>query len=516
MKKLLLLIMGVFPIVLFAQNECDFLKGMEIEIDKTELNTSNSDFGPAIVGDELWFSAFTSEEIAILAEGKNKNVFYSLYNVGLNEKGETTGSTSLELEKISEGYHAGPVSYCKETKELFVTLSNFTEPQVRNIVFQKADIRLKIIVLKDVNGTWEFVEELPFNSPTYSVGHPAISSTGDTLFFTSNIEELSTGKNDIFMSVREDGKWGSMKNLGSSINTAGDEMFPFLFKGDVLIYASNGIRAGKPDLDLYYSCLNADGFSQPKSLDGLNTEKDDFGLIIHDNEEIGYLVSGRDGEGSEAKEDDIFKVKFIGDYELELAILDRKTMEPIENSTVSFDDNVSGILSDMIFRRSLKRNSSIVADVKAVGYAGTTHSITTVDKPYGIVKETVLLDKIVKDMIFVLENIHYDFDKWDILPESETELNKLVDLMNQYPKMKVELRSHTDSRGSDSYNEKLSQKRSDSAVGYIVNKGIDTNRITAKGYGESELVNKCEDGVSCTAAEHRENRRTDFKVISMK
>ena len=516
MKKLLMVLLGVLPILITAQNNCDFLKGVEIKIDKTELNSDDSDFGPAIVNDELWFSAFTSDDLALLKEGKKKSIFYNLFQAKLDEKGNVTGSSALELAELSEGYHAGPVSYCAETKELFVTLSNFASPEVRNIVFQKADIRLKIIVVKEVDGEWQLIEELPFNNPSYSVGHPAISSTGDTLFFVSNNPELSTGKIDIFMSVRQDGKWGEVKNLGSKINTAGDEMFPSLFKNNVLIFSSNGRRAEKPDLDLYYSCLTEDGFTDPKSFDALNSDMDDFSLVIHDNEEVGYFSSGRDGASAEIKEDDIFKVNFIGEYELELVILDRKTMEPIENSTVSFDDNVSGILSDMIFRRSLKRNSSIVADVKAVGYAGTIHSITTVDKPYGIVKETVLLDQIVKDMVFVLENIHYDFDKWDILPESETELNKLVDLLNQYPKMKVELRSHTDSRGTDSYNEKLSQKRSDSAVGYIVSKGIDKNRITAKGYGESELVNKCEDGVWCTAAEHRENRRTDFKVISMK
>lgn len=516
MKKIFFLLMGVLPLILTAQNKCDFLKGMEVEIAKTELNTTNSDFGPAFVNDELWFSAFTSEEIASLAKGENKNIFYNLYQAALDAKGEISGGISVELEEISEGYHAGPVSYCPSTRELFVTLSNFTKPLVRNIVFQKADIRLKIIVLKEVNGTWELIEELPFNDPSYSVGHPAVSSTGDTLFFTSNNESLTTGKNDIFMSVRENGKWGGMKNVGSTINTEGDEMFPSLFKGEVLIFASNGIRVGKPDLDLFYSCLTEDGFTEPKSIDALNSEKDDFGLVIHDNEEVGYFASGRDGESRDVKEDDIFKVNFIGDYELELSILDRKTMEPIENSSVSFDDKVSGILTGKIFKRELKKNSSIVASVIAVGYADVTHPITTVGKPYGIVKETVLLDQIEKDMVFVLENIHYNFDKWDILPESEIELNKLVDLMNQYPKMKVELRSHTDCRGSDSYNQKLSQKRSDSAVGYIVNKGIDKSRITAKGYGESELVNKCEDGVWCTAAEHRENRRTDFKVISMK
>jgi len=114
-----------------------------------------------------------------------------------------------------------------------------------------------------------------------------------------------------------------------------------------------------------------------------------------------------------------------------------------------------------------------------------------------------------------MENIYYDFDKWDILPESEIELDKLVKVMKDNPSWKVELGSHTDSRGSDAYNEKLSQKRSESAVNYIVSQGISRNRITAKGYGETQLVNECDDGVQCTEEQHRKNRRTEFKILGM-
>jgi outer membrane protein OmpA-like peptidoglycan-associated protein len=516
MKKLFMLLLGVLPFLLTAQNNCDFFKGVEIKIDKTALNTADSDFGPAFVNDQLWYSAFTAEELELLKEGKKKNIFYNLFQSKLDKDGKVTGSSTLELEELSEGYHAGPVSYCAETKELFVTLSNFADPELRNIVFQKADIRLKIITAKEVNGVWELVEEFPFNNPSYSVGHPAISSTGDTLFFVSNNPELSTGKIDLFMSVRKDGKWGGIKNLGNKINTAGDEMFPFFFKNNTLIFASNGIRAGKPDLDLYYSCLTEDGFTEPVSIDQLNTEMDDFGLVIHENEKIGYLSSGRDAAKNEIKEDDIYKIEFIGNYELELVVLDRETMQPVEKPTVFFDDNVSGILSALVFRRALERNSTIIANVDAVGYAPVSKTITTVGKPFGIIRDTVLVDKFVEEKVFVLDNIHYDFDKWNILPVSEIELDKLVGIMNDYPKMTVELRSHTDCRGSDSYNELLSQKRSDSAVAYIIGKGIDKSRITAKGYGENELVNKCDDGVWCSVADHRENRRTDFKIISMK
>jgi len=142
-------------------------------------------------------------------------------------------------------------------------------------------------------------------------------------------------------------------------------------------------------------------------------------------------------------------------------------------------------------------------------------TISTVGKPFGVIKDTLWVEKVEVGMKFVMENIYYDFDKWDILPESAVELDKLVKVMNDNPGWKVELGSHTDCRGSDDYNLVLSQKRSDSAVGYIISKGISADRIIAKGYGETELVNQCDDGVPCSEADHRKNRRTEFKILEM-
>lgn len=163
----------------------------------------------------------------------------------------------------------------------------------------------------------------------------------------------------------------------------------------------------------------------------------------------------------------------------------------------------------------LKKNSTYVATSEIDGYMIASKTITTEGKPFGTIKETILVDKIEKNQIILLENIYYDFDKWEILPTSEIELNKLIKVMNDYLGMKVELRSHTDCRGNDLYNEILSHKRSDSAVEYIVENGIQKGRIVAKGYGESKLMNRCDDGVDCSEEEHRENRRTEFKILEL-
>lgn len=512
MKKLFFLLLGILPMIIVAQNSCNYFDNVKIKIDKTELNTSESDFGPSFVNGELWYSAFDAEEIEKLSKGESKNIFYNLFQSKTDKNGDVTGSATMELQDISEGYHAGPVSYCAKTKELFVTLSNFEDPDIKNKVYQKSDIRLKIIVVKNVNGEWNMVGELPFNNPKYSVGHPAISVTGDTLFFVSDIPDLGSGKTDVYMAVRSNGQWGEMKNLGNTINTDNNEMFPFLYKNNMLIFASNGREDGKDDLDIYYSYIKDNEFSAPIKLDAFDSDGDDFGLVIHENGEIGYFASNRaGGEGS----DDIYKAEFEGIYNLELVVLDKETMKEIPNPKISFDDNVLAVLTGLIFKRALKKNSNYVATTQVEGYMNSSKTITTVGKPFGTIKETILVEKVVVGQIFVMENIYYDFDKWDILPESEVELDKLVQVMNDNPSWKVELGSHTDCRGNDAYNEKLSQKRSDSAVEYIVNSGIAQERIIAKGYGETMLVNECDDGVNCTEEQHRKNRRTEFKILEM-
>ncbi len=512
MRKILLFLLGTLPMLLAGQNGCNFFEHRSLEIEKTSLNTTQSDFGPAFVNDELWYSAFTNEQIAKLSNGDSKDIFYNLYSTKLDNEGNVNGTKNLEFEDISKGYHAGPVSYCAKTNELFVTLSNFNNPEIRNKVYRKADIRLKIIVAQKVNGVWKLKEELPFNDPTYSVGHPAISTTGDTLFFSSNKPNDGFGGSDIYMSIREAGKWGQPVNLGNKVNSDRDEMFPSFFDGSVLFYSTNNGDSQKSNFDLQYTCITGNAFDTSKFLDMFNTDEDDFGLNIHPKGKVGYFVSRKTGG---LGDDDIYKVTFKGEYGLELVIMDKKSMHAVPNPKVRFSDNVLGVLSGVLLTRALPENSTLTVSTEMEGYQNTTKRITNVGIPYGIIRDTIWIEKVEVGQKFVMENIFYDYDKWDILPESEIELNKLVEIMNDNPSWKVELGSHTDARGSDSYNEILSQKRSDSAVDYIVNKGIIKNRIIAKGYGETQLINRCKNGVECSDEEHRQNRRTEFKILEM-
>ena len=512
MKKLVLSLLLVFPVLIYAQNSGDFFQFRKINIEKTDLNTSQSDFGPSFVNGELWFSAFTQEEIKKLSAGDQKGVFYNIFSVNADKEGNVNGTKSVQFEKISAGYHAGPVSYCEKTGELFVTLSNFENPEIKNKVYRKADVKLKIVMAKKEGAEWKVTGQFPFNDSTYSVGHPSISVTGDTLIFASDKPDSGVGMTDLYMSVRSNGKWGDPVNLGDKINTPYDEMFPFFFESSMLFYASNKGNNTKDDFDILYACKEGNSFANPVLLSDLNTEKDDFGFVIHQKEKVGYFVSQREGG---LGDDDIYKVTFKGEHKLELVVMDKKSMIAVQNPKVKFSDNVLGDLAGILISRLLPESSSIIATSEVEGYQNSSKTISTVGKPYGIIRDTIWIEKVEIGQKFVMENIFYDYDKWDILPESEVELNKLIAIMKDNPSWKVELGSHTDSRGTDPYNLILSQKRSDSAVGYIVNHGVSKDRIIAKGYGETQLVNHCKNGVECPDDVHRKNRRTEFKILEM-
>lgn len=445
MKNTLLFIFALtlFPVISNAQSQ--FPEKTEAAVEKTGINSSVSEMGPAFVENELWFSVNT------LQENMRKNtMYYELFASAVDAKGNLAAEVKTQkLEEVRAGYNAGPVSYCKATGELFVTVNNHDNPQVENVVFKKASIPLKIVILRKSGNSWTVREELPFNNSSYSVGHPAISATGDTLYFASDIDGKGKGETDLYMTVRKNGKWGEMINLGDKINTGGDEMFPFLHKGKYLFFASDGRSDNAGGLDLYYSKITSSGFETPVNMKSLNSPEDDFGLVIHPGEETGYFVSNRPGGSGN---DDIYKVVFETEPEVVEAPKKIEDLEP---------------------------------------------------------------EKVEVGQKFLLDNIYYDFDKWDILPESETELDKLIKVMNENPKWKIELGSHTDSRGTHAYNERLSQRRSESAVNYIVSRGISKNRITAKGYGETQLINHCADGVECTEEQHRQNRRTEFTIIEI-
>lgn len=581
-----------FSLVGFGQSPSTFFFDMcEFEICHVGFNTDASDFGPAFVGDDLWFSAYTNPNIRKALSGKSSNVYYSLFKTPVDSRGFTTYEPRVLINDLKSGFHEGPVSYCEKTGELFVTLSNTVHFEVieEGIVVKKEKIRLRLVICKKINGIWTIQKELPFNDPVYSVGHPSVTPTGDTLFFTSDNPSMSKGGTDIFMAVRSDTIWNSPINLGKNINTASNEMFPFFYSSGMLIFASNRPE-GKGGLDLYVSDLTADGFAPAKPLDFFNTKYDDFGFIIHPSGEAGYFVSNRPGQNGD---DDIYLVKIkqtylqiigtviddltgkpIGganvilyscdgkkiknsattwdgqfsfkvlkgkcfvagaslanypenrksvgtdnkveirlkrDRSLEIVVLDYETRDPIKNALVNVNDKPIGLTSaDGIVTKELLNEKVLDVDILQPGYLNQSVKVDTDEK--GKVRQTVLLMKMELNKPFLIDGLSFEQDSWNMNPNAETALDKLVRIMNENLSIIVEIGSHTNSQGLNQYNLVLSQKRAESAVSYLIKKGISNERVRARGYGETQLRNHCNE-VPCTDQEHRDNFRTEFKII---
>lgn len=483
-----------------------------VKTSEIKTNTIHSDFGPAIINDSIFFSSYRDEVINKSDKKLIAKDFYDLYKAGIDDSGKVI-SERQAIDEIITRFHDGPVSWCPKTGELFVTQSNYVDPSIKYKPFRNEEIKLRIVVAKKLTDKWTVVEEFPYNNAEYSVGHPAISESGDTLLFTSDMPG-GFGATDIYMSVRKSGKWSAPVNLGSQVNTSGKDEFPFItgnsYSERFLIFASTGHNS-KGGFDLFYKSLNDPKGEVYQFPEPINSTSDDFAMNLPENVEFGYMTSNRPGTGN----DDIYRLTFNKylEYLQKILVLDAKTWMPIPGALVNFCNKKSEKSgSDGLTSFSFKKNSVCNITASAFGYKDNSKLITIASPKQGtVLRDTIFLSMIVNEKI-VLKNIYYDFDKWDILPESAKELDLLVSLTKGNPEMKVELSSHTDARGSQLYNMKLSQLRAQAAVDYVVSKGIDKLKVKGTGYGESQLINKCSDGQECKSEQHRENRRTELLI----
>ena len=503
-------ILILFSSATYSQsNDNPIFDNSTLKISEISTNSIHSDFGPSLVHDSLYFTSF-SETLFDKSDDKlKKKEHYDLYKAAIDEHGTVIGKRD-PIEEFKTRYNDGPVSWCSKTGELFVT-QNYADQPAKLKPFQTEINRLRIMIAKQINGKWEQVTDFPYNNPEYSVGHPAITESGDTLVFSSD-KPGGFGETDLYYSIRKNGIWEAPVNLGSQINTSVKDEFPFItgssYSNRYLIFASTGHNS-KGGFDLFFKKLNDPKDAVHQFPEPINTVNDDFAMNLPEKVEFGYLTSNRPGTGS----DDIYKLSFDKyiSYLQEIFVMDSKTLKPISKAHVDFCKKNSGE-TDGNGKVSflLEKNSVCNVTASALGYKENS-KVIHVGKPIqgSILKDTIYLEMIVNEKI-VLRNIYYDYDNWSILPDAANELDRLVTLMNENPDMKVELSAHTDQRGTIKYNLKLSQLRAQAAVDYVVSKGINKTRITGTGYGKSQLINTCNG--KCTSAQHRENRRTEIFI----
>jgi len=425
---------------------------------ESSFNTTFSDWGLSYEGKTAFVFASdrtTSNEDIDQRTGNN---WFKLYEKDPNGNISALPVSTNNNDAFNDDYHVGPIAFNKTADTAYITVTTAVSPKKIGLDERGSGYkerlytrRLQIVMASKQGGQWIVFGAFPYNNiQQYSVGDAALSKDGRLIYFTSDMPG-GFGKTDIwYCEKRRDGSWANPVNCGKNINTKEEEAFPNIGGDGILYYASNGLP-GMGGYDIYKSKGEKKLWSMPVNLKcPVNSTSDDFYLITNDGIN-GYFSSDRDGgQGN----DDIYSF----------------TYNPIET-----------IPSKPVLK--------------------TTAPVLTGSKPQNPAST------------IILNSIYYDLDKSDIRPGAATELDKLAILLGQYPKMKIEVSSYTDSRASDRYNMELSLRRAASVVAYLVKKGISTDRLVVKYYGETHLINGCGDNVKCTEAEHQLNRRTEFRVI---
>jgi len=498
----------------------------EYAIKNIKINTEYADFGTAFFGtDAVVFSAPKNKRSMIKNIWKpNSQAYLDLYMGTIGNEGEIVSKQKVK-GTINSRFHEAVVVFTKDLKTVYFTSNNYHNNIIRNDSTGSLKLQLFKASINE-NREWTNIEKLPFNSDQYSTGHPALSPDDKKLYFVSDRPE-SVGKTDIyFVNINEDGSYSEPRNLdilGEKINTIGKEEFPFISDDYILYFSSDG-QPGNGGLDIFASKIFDNSTSRPLNLGNpINSVNDDFAFIIKEGK--GYFSSNREeGKG----DDDIYS--FISRSPLKIectklirgVVKNKETQETLEDVTIS----LLGENNHEIQQISTSSNGTFTFTVacnksyKIIGLktyfekgevnvkAANDIDNSTIDLIVNLTPEEVKEKKLLN-----IKPIFFDLNKWNIRSDAAKELDKVVTLMKENTEIIVESRSHTDSRGKDSYNLKLSDKRAKSTVAYIISKGIDANRISGKGFGETQLLNKCSNGIKCSKAEHQENRRTDFYII---
>ncbi|WEK18271.1 MAG: OmpA family protein [Candidatus Pedobacter colombiensis] len=492
------------------------------------LNTPQSDWGATVYGQSIVFS---SDRRSTLNDKASVNKPFLKFDHGKKPDRFIygwTGNHYLKLYRknqdsifsfdlnVNTNYHVGPASFTKDGNEVFFTLTRIPK-KPKYVKGKLATVNIEIYSSKkDAQGKWTNPVPFKYNKvDEYSVGDPFITEDGKQLYFVSNMPN-GLGGTDIYVSERNDnGDWRLPRNL-KEINTKGNERTPIL-DGDNNFYFSTDGRIGMGGLDIFKTQLLGGNTTEPKNLGyPTNSPQDDF-AYLKTSELTGYFSSNRaDGYGS----DDIysFTAEKILNFKLSGRVFDRKSNQPLMNTIVSLARNNSQILKVQTdetgnFRFNLDQNADYQLTGEKTNYRADVAILTTNNLAASTeIKKDLYLEKIELEKAIKIENIYYDFDQSNIRPDAAIELDKLVKILKDNPTIWIELGSHTDSRGNDQYNQWLSQRRANAAVQYIIDRGIDKNRITAKGYGEKILLNKCANGIKCSETDHQLNRRTEFKI----
>ena len=501
------------------------------EITNLAINTPYADYGSFVHNGTFYYtSSKDTGNLAVKRHSWTGNAFTSLYTAAVEHV--STESTSSRIKgKVKSKLNEASAVITKDGQTMYFTRNNIANGKLRYDADKNTKLKLFRAELK--NGEWSNVTELPFNSDQFNTAHPALSTDEGTLYFSSD-RPGGFGESDLWkVSVNGD-SYGTPENLGEGINTEARETFPFVTSNNELYFSSNG-RVGLGGLDVYAAQIKENGsFGKVQNIGApVNSEFDDFAYYIDTNSNNGFFSSNRDGGKGN---DDIYSFTELRplvldcNQQLHVKVRDAKTGELISDAQVTLSDalyNVNGTSNSYVaptynFNHGYECGDIYHIKAEKEGYV-TNEIKVSLPNESGITEAEIVLEptkiplKEGDDLFKVLNlnPIYFDLDKYNIRPDAALELAKVFAVLEEYPSMKIDIRSHTDSRQTHRYNETLSSNRAKSTAEWLIANGINRNRLTWKGYGETQLVNGCADGINCSEAEHQMNRRSEFIIVEM-
>lgn len=513
---------GINQLDLLAQKK-NYYKIKNLEA----INTPFTEYSPVYSNNELYFTSSRSNAKIYEATGTPFTDLYRAETNGANVNVSTIAPLPgfINDSNINEGC----ITFTPDGKTMIFAKGNTGK--------RKGAEDVDLYLSRFRNGSWSEPTPININQPSSWESTPALSPDGRTLYFSSN-RKGGFGGLDLYSAQMDGrGRFGRVKNLGPDINSAGAELFPYVSENGKLYFSSDG-HAGYGMLDIFV-VNRANGKTVVENLgQPVNSSADDFGIFLF-KPDRGFFTSNREGGKGD---DDIYtfinedpNLKVVNYYLAGVTYLTRKdsTYEILPNTKVTLldqdgeamQDYVTGNDGKFLFRVYENENYTLIGETD--GFITKRQPYTTVGKSVPLESLKELLTNITLDTVmvldrkqtgstFVLKNIYFGYDSADIRKESAQELDRLVTLLNDNPDLRIEMGSHTDSVASESYNIELSQRRAQATVNYLIRKGIDPDRLAAKGYGESKPIarNTNPDGTDNPTGRQR-NRRTEFKILEI-
>ncbi len=518
-------------------------------IEKVSINTQYSDFGPSFNTNKVVFASNSKDSEGGKVMSWNDLPYLDLFEADMDAEGKLSNVTALNGD-VNSPYNESSTAFTKDGRTVYFTRNNYINGKKRRD--KNKTIRLKLYKATLSGDTfWTNVVELPFNSDEYSVAHPTLSVDEKRLYFASDMPG-GFGQSDIwYVEILGDNSYGTPVNLGPKINTEVRETFPFISEENNLYFATDG-RAGLGGLDVFVTALDENGMPTEITNIGkpINSPQDDFGFIFSESKRLGFFTSNRDGKGGSVA-DEIYRVQEKCEVTLAGVVIDKNTKEIIPEAEVYLMDENNKLIKKVIAGKDatfsfteVMCESTYVVRAKKDDYTPDEKIVETPNTSLELELQMELeyADPCPPDDLgckLCLQPIFFDFDRYNIRPDAEVELAKILAAMNEYPQLNIHIESHTDSRASFKYNEVLSEKRAQATLDWLVAHGINRSRLTAKGYGEYQLLDrcdrfdecgkligsydcnqkqldnpKCSDGVQCTEEEHQRNRRSVFRIVN--